>query len=105
MQLNLFGFPEGVEVEVVTSSYKVMSRVLACTRLRLPGEGKRELSGNEIINQEAVFAEDSSSTFIEQENIPLHEVWKESLYHKNNLGVLQCKLEWVDSAHLKLPLT
>lgn len=105
VQLNLFGFPESLEVEVVTTSFKLFTRVLASTKLRIPGEGKRELSGNEIINQEALFFQDNPATFSGLEIPELHDVWREEFYHKFNIGVIQCKLEWVDSNQLKLPLT
>lgn len=77
VQLNLFGFPESLEIEVVTTSFKLFTRVLSSTKLRIPGEGKRELSGNEIINQEALFFQDKPLTYSGAEVAELHDVWRE----------------------------
>lgn len=32
--------------------------MIASTKLRIPGEGKKELSGNEILNYEGIFTSD-----------------------------------------------
>jgi hypothetical protein len=38
-------------------------------------------------------------------NDHLDPFWKEEFYSMPYLGLVQTRMEWVDSAHLKLPLT
>lgn len=49
LQLNIYDFPENLEVQVCTKSL-LFNSTIAATKLRVPGEGKKELSGNEILN-------------------------------------------------------
>jgi len=60
----LFGFPDRLEIQLVTT----FGRVVASSRLKIPGEGKKELSGTEVVNQESLFMENANKTFTETDN-------------------------------------
>jgi len=49
LQLNIYDFPESLEIQIIGKSF-LFTTILASTKLRIPGEGKKELSGNEILN-------------------------------------------------------
>jgi len=60
LQLNIYDFPDSLEIQIFGQSYFLTS-MIASTKLRVPGEGKKELSGNEILNYEGIFTSEMTA--------------------------------------------